>query len=136
MMWGGYKRRIHGVLLGGVGASLLGVSWLGWSKGLILWSIGSFFFSFFEPFVESGNIAIWQSKVESDVQGRVFSARHLMVRVPFMMGIWASGQFATLGISRVLVWSGVAGVLIFMAGYFFTNVVQVESLLPDQTHGS
>ena len=136
MVWGGPKRRIHGVLLGGMGASLLGVAWLGWANSLLLWSAGSFFFSFFEPFVEGGNIAIWQSKVEADVQGRVFSARHVLVRAPFMLGILASGSLASLGMSRVLVWAGLAGMGIFMTGYFFTSVHQVESLLPDQAHGS
>ena len=136
MVWGGPKRRIHGVLLGGMGASLLGVAWLGWANSLLLWSAGSFFFSFFEPFVEGGNLAIWQSKVEADVQGRVFSARHVLVRAPFMLGILASGSLAALGMSRVLVWAGLAGMGIFMTGYFFTRVHQVESLLPDQAHGS
>jgi hypothetical protein len=136
MFWGGPKQRIHGVLVGGIGASLLGVAWLGWANSLILWSVGSFFFSFFEPFVESENIAIWQSKVEADVQGRVFSARHLLVRVPFMLGILASGSLAILGMSRVLMWAGLIGMVIFMTGYFFKNIRRVENLLPDQAHGS
>jgi len=136
MFWGGPKRRIYGVLLGGMGASLLGIAWLGLANSLLLWSAGSFFFSFFEPFVEGGNIAIWQSKVEADIQGRVFSARHLLVRVPFMLGIAASGPLAALGMSRVLVWAGLAGMGVFVAGYFVNNVRQVESLLPDQAHRS
>ena len=136
MFWGGPKRRIHGVLLGGMGASLLGIAWLGVANSLLLWSAGSFFFSFFEPFVEGGNIAIWQSKVEADIQGRVFSARHLLVRVPFMLGIAASGPLAALGMSRVLVWAGLAGMGVFVVGYFVNNVRQVESLLPDQAHRS
>ena len=131
MLWGGPKHRIYGVLLGGMGASLLGVFWLGVANSLLLWSAGSFFFSFFEPFVEGGNIAIWQSKVEADVQGRVFSARHFLVRIPFMLGILVSGQLAALGMSNVLAVAGVAGGGVFLAGYFFQNIRQVESILPD-----
>jgi len=109
---------------------------LGLANSLLLWSAGSFFFSFFEPFVEGGNISIWQSKVEADIQGRVFSARHLLVRVPFMLGIAASGPLAALGMSRVLVWAGLAGMGVFVAGYFVNNLRQVENLLPDQAHRS
>jgi MFS family permease len=136
MLWGGPKRRIHGVLLGGMGASLLGVFWLGVANSLLLWSAASFCFSLFEPFVESGNIAIWQSKVEADVQGRVFAARHFLVRFPFMLGILASGQLAVLGIPLVLKIAGLAGLVVFLAGYCFNNIRQVESLLPDLAHRS
>ena len=136
MLWGGPKRRIHGVLLGGMGASLLGVFWLGVANSLLLWSAASFCFSLFEPFVESGNIAIWQSKVEADVQGRVFAARHFLVRVPFMLGILVSGQLAALGIPLVLTLAGLAGLVVFLAGYCFNNIRQVESLLPDLAHRS
>jgi hypothetical protein len=136
MLWGGPKRRIYGVLLGGMGASLLGIAWLGLAKSLFWWSAGSFFFSFFEPFVEGGNIAIWQSKVEADVQGRVFSARQFLVRIPFMLGILASGHLAALGMSNVLIVSGVAGLVVFSAGYFIQSIRQVESSLPDLAHRS
>ena len=136
MLWGGPKRRIYGVLLGGMGASLLGVFWLGLANSLLLWSAGSFLFSFFEPFVEGGNIAIWQSKVEADVQGRVFSARQFLVRIPFMLGILAAGHLAALGMSNVLIVTGLAGLVVFSAGYFFQNIRQVESILPDLAHRS
>jgi MFS family permease len=100
--WGGPKRRINGILLGGVGAGLLGVTWLGLGKQLIFWAIGSFFFSFFEPFVEGINISIWQSKVESDVQGRVLSARQLLVQIPYLLGVLASGLLAEKVITPLL----------------------------------
>ena len=116
-LWGGTKRRIQNVLIGGVGACLLGIVWLGLGKAIILWAIGSFFFAFFEPFVEGGNIAIWQVQVPADVQGRVFSARHLLVQIPYLFGILISGYLAEAStIPLVLIVAGVAGALIFLAG--------------------
>ncbi len=132
-LWGGTKRRIHNVLIGGAGACLLGIFWLGLGRALILWSIANFFFAFFEPFVEGGNIAIWQTKVEADVQGRVFSARHLLVQIPYLFGILVSGWLAEASdIANVLIAAGVLGALIFLLGYVFHSVREAESLLPDQ----
>jgi len=131
-LWGGPKRRIHAVLVGGAGACILGIVWLGLGQSILLWSIGSFFFAFFEPFVESGNIAIWQVKVPPDVQGRVFSARHLLVQVPYLLGILAAGYLAeAISISTILVAAGVIGTFVFMLYYFVRDVRDVELLLPD-----
>jgi len=131
-LWGGTKRRIHNVLIGGAGASLLGMLWLGLSGAVLFWAIGSFFFSFFEPFVEGGNLAIWQTKVEADVQGRVFSARHLLVQVPYLFGILLAGYLAEASpISIVLVYAGLASAFVFLLGYLSARVRDVETLVPD-----
>lgn len=131
-VWGGPKRRIYGVLLGGIGASLLGIVWLGLSQTILLWAIGSFFFAFFEPFVEGGNLAIWQAKVEADVQGRVFSARQLLVQIPYLLGIFVSGYLAEAwAIAPVFIVAGLCGLLIFAAGFVIRNIRAAESLLPD-----
>jgi MFS family permease len=131
-LWGGTKRRVHTILIGGAGACLLGILWLGMSHALLFWAIGSFFFAFFEPFVEGGNLAIWQSKVEADVQGRVFSARQLLVQIPYLAGILVSGYLAEASaLSDVLIVSGIAGALVFAVGYLFSHVREAEILLPD-----
>jgi DHA3 family macrolide efflux protein-like MFS transporter len=130
--WGGIKRRIHIILIGGAGACLLGILWLGMSSAILFWAIGSFFFAFFEPFVEGGNLAIWQSKVEADIQGRVFSARQLLVQIPYLFGILMAGYLAEVSaISSVLIFAGVAGALVFLLGYLFAHVRDAEILLPD-----
>ena len=132
-LWGGAERRIHNVLLGGAGACLLGILWLGSTQAVMLWAIGSFFFAFFEPFVEGGNIAIWQTKVEADVQGRVFSARHLLVQLPYLFGILTAGYLAEASsISRILIFAGITGACVFLMGYAFRRVREVEILLPDR----
>jgi MFS family permease len=131
-LWGGTKRRIHNVLVGGAGACLLGILWLGLSHAVLFWAIGSFFFAFFEPFVEGGNIAIWQTKVEADVQGRVFSARHLLVQIPYLFGILMAGYLAEASsISQVLICAGIAGAFVFLLGYVFRKVREAEILIPD-----
>ncbi|NTW13194.1 MAG: MFS transporter [Anaerolineales bacterium] len=136
-LWGGTKRRIHNVLLGGVGACLLGITWLGLGRAVFLWAIGSFFFAFFEPFVEGGNIAIWQVKVPADVQGRVFSARHLLVQIPYLFGILAAGYLAEgFAIPLVLIVAGMTGALAFLLGYVVPSVRDAETLLPDTSETS
>ncbi|HSK87525.1 MAG TPA: MFS transporter [Anaerolineales bacterium] len=131
-LWGGTRRRIHNILIGGAGAGLLGILWLGMSGGILFWAIGSFFFAFFEPFVEGGNLALWQSKVEADVQGRVFSARQLLVQVPYLFGTLLAGYLAeAITISSVLIFAGIAGALVFLCGYLFSGVRDAEALLPD-----
>lgn len=100
----------------------------------LVWAIGSFFFAFFEPIVEGGNLAIWQTKVEADIQGRVFSARQLLVQAPYLLGIFVAGPLAEyrFGIPAVLALAGVFGGCVFLAGYAIRSIRHVENLLPDQ----
>ncbi|MEZ0396367.1 MAG: MFS transporter [Anaerolineales bacterium] len=107
-VWGGFRRRVRNVLWGGIGACLLGVLTLGLGKSVLVWAVGSFFFSFFEPFVEGGNMALWQARVEADVQGRVFSARHLLVQIPYLLGVLVSGPLAEYGLGGLA--GGAAGI--------------------------
>jgi MFS family permease len=131
-LWGGTRRRIHNVLAGGMGACLFGVLWLGLGGAVVLWAIGSFCFAFFEPFVEGGNLAIWQAKVPADVQGRVFSARHLLAQAPYLLGVLAAGWLADgFAISLVLIVTGMLGALTFALGYAVQQVREAETLLPD-----
>jgi len=128
-LWGGARSRVHNILLGGMAACLLGIVWLGLSRVLLFWAIGSFFFAFFEPFVEGGNLSIWQTKVPADVQGRVFSARQLLVQIPYLFGILIAGFLAeTHVISDILIFAGIAGALTFLAGYFVRSVSKVDAV--------
>jgi Na+/melibiose symporter-like transporter len=75
--WGGFKRRVHGVLIGWI-VSGIGMAIVGLVGGLPVWIVGIVLAAIVGPLVNGSNQAIWQSKVAPDLQGRVFASRRLM----------------------------------------------------------
>jgi DHA3 family macrolide efflux protein-like MFS transporter len=156
-VWGGPKHRIHGVLLGMTFSSLLGELVLGLGSNPITWGVGAFFSSFFIPFINGSNQAIWQAKVAPDVQGRVFAARRLIAQLSWPIatllagpmadyifepamtaGGSLSGPFGGLvgtgpgaGMSLMFVTTGILGVVVGLGGYAIPVVRDAEEILPD-----
>ena len=155
--WGGFKRRVHGVLLGWILSSLFGMVVLGVGRSLPLWIPGMVLATIFVPLVNGSNQAIWQAKVAPDLQGRVFSARRLIAWftnpiTPLIAGPLAdfvlepamrqggtlTGVFGWLvgigpgaGMALIVIFSGLGGALVGLAGYLFPAVRNAEDLLPD-----
>ena len=77
-IWGGPKRRIHGVLAGWAISCLLGAVIFGIGQTTTVWIVSSFVGTLFAPVINGSNQAIWQSKVPPDLQGRVFAIRRLI----------------------------------------------------------
>lgn len=155
-VWGGLKRRVHGVLFGWIGASLV-LALMGIGRDLSVWipvmAVGAMFF----PFINASSQAIWQAKVAPDVQGRVFSSRRLIAWVtnpitPLLAGLLAdnlmepamrttntfSQQFSGLvgigpgaGMGLLTVLCCLACALIGVAGLFVPVIHNVENDLPD-----
>jgi DHA3 family macrolide efflux protein-like MFS transporter len=156
-VWGGPKRRVHGVLLGMAFGSLLGQTVLGLGTGLVVWAVGAFLFSFFNPIINGSNQAIWQAKVAPDVQGRVFATRRLIAQISFPVTMLVVGPVADFVfepammpggvLTRALGWlvgtgpgagmgvlcalSGILGTLISLGAYAFRAVRDAEDILPD-----
>jgi hypothetical protein len=154
--WGGFKRRVHGVLAGwaisGVGAAVLGLA-----GGLPIWISGMVILSVIGALINTSNQSIWQAKVAPDVQGRVFSARRLIAWLaqpiaPIIAGTLAdyliepqmrtttslSQMFGGLvgtgpgaGMGLIIFFSGLACVLVGLLGYFVPAIHNAETLLPD-----
>ena len=155
-VWGGPRRRIHGVLVGWMLASL-GMVLMGLGQGLVIWMIASFAYTFFEPIVNGSDQAIWQAKVAPDVQGRVFSTQMLISNItlplamllagpladrvfePAMMpgeGLtasfgWLVGVGPGAGMALMIVIAGLFGGILPLLGYALRVVRNVESILPD-----
>lgn len=155
--WGGFKRRIHGVL-GGWAAFGLFFALLGPGRGLPAWIPFMVLMSMVGgPFINSANQAIWQSKVAPDAQGRVFSARRFIawftapispvlagtladyvfepaMRSPSLLAGIFGGLFGTgpgAGMGLLLSFCGLTAAAIGLSGYFIRPVRRVETLLPD-----
>jgi len=155
-IWGGPKRRIHGILIG-LTLVTMGMLLIGLGRNPIFWIPAAFFTIFFIPIINGSSQAIWQSKVAPDVQGRVFAARGMIAQVgapvsmllagsladrvfePFMMsggsGVplfeWLVGSGPGAGMSLMFVIAGAFGMLVGLGGYAFPAVRNVEDLLPD-----
>ena len=154
--WGGFKRRVHGVLFGWI-LSGLGVAIIGLTGGLPVWIAGMVLSSAVVALVNGSNQAIWQAKVAPDLQGRVFSSRRLIAWLtnpisPIIGGLladyllepaaragtglparfaWLVGTGPGSGMGLLLVICGLVAALVGLVGYFIPYIYDAETILPD-----
>lgn len=93
-LWGGPRRRVHGVLLGAAASFLLGDTLLGVGQTLPVWIVGAVFGAFFIPIIGACNDAIWQEQVEPGLQGRVFTAKNVWGQALAPLGYLLAGALA------------------------------------------
>jgi len=109
-VWGGFRRKIYTSLVGlvgmGVGTFIVGIAspqgfWLAWA--------GMLFAGFMNPIVNAPFLAILQSAVAPEIQGRVFTAVGSMAGAASLLGMAIAGPVADgLGVQ---VWFAAAGVI-------------------------
>ncbi len=154
---GGPKRRIHSLLISWALLGLPGQILMGLGQGFAVWSIGHFLIGFFVLFIDGSNQAIWQAKVDPDVQGRVFAARRLIAQIIFPVSMLLAGPLADYvfepammpggrlvavfgdlvgtgpgaGMGLMFVISGLLIALIGLSGYAFPAIRNAEDILPD-----
>jgi MFS family permease len=93
-VWGGFRRRVHGVLLGWLLRGLLGMVSLGLGRSVAAWMPAKFLAELCSPVMDASNQSIWQAKVPPGLQGRVFSARMLIAWSTFPVAPLAAGALA------------------------------------------
>lgn len=156
-LWGGFKKRVHGVLAGWIISSVF-FSLAGVGDWLPLWVAAMALTSLFGPLIDGSNQAIWQSKVPPDLQGRVFSARLLIAWVtnpisPLIAGLtgdyllepamrvssgilpsifgWLIPPGPGAGMGLLVFLSCFGGVIAGVAGYLNPYTRNAETILPD-----
>jgi hypothetical protein len=156
--WGGFRRRVHGVLGGWIYSGLIGVTILGLKFGMPVWLAGMVIGSpLVGALINASNQAIWQSKVAPDLQGRVFSARRLIAWftnpiAPIIGGVmadyvlepamrapsglsntfgWLVGTGPGAGMGLLIVICGLLVTLVGVIGYFIPAIRNAEDILQD-----
>ncbi len=158
-IWGGPKRRIHGVLLYGGLAFLLGDFLLAVGQTPAIWMLGAFVGTMFVPFIVGSDRAIWQSKVPPAIQGRVFSVQSMFRQITLPVGYLVAGPLAdrllepammpggTLagvfgnlvgtgpgaGMGLMFIGTCILGTVVCFSGYLFPSIRNVEADLPDHS---
>jgi len=160
-VWGGPKRKVHGVLGGMIMVSLFGGVLLGLGQNVYVWVVTSFLSWVFLPIINGSNQAIWQAKVAPDVQGRVFATRLLIAQISVPIAMLLAGPLADLiftpammpggsltalfggvmgtgpgvGMALMLIISGILGILVGLGGYSVRAVRDAEDILLDHDVG-
>lgn len=155
-VWGGPRRRIRGVLEGMLFLSLM-VALIGLGRGVPWWSIAGFFCAAAVPVISGSSHAIWQAKVEPDLQGRVFAWRRLISQAMIPVGFLAGGPIADRivepalmpggalaatagrivgvgpgsGYALMIVVAGLLAAAVALVGSSVRVIREVEDLLPD-----
>jgi MFS transporter, DHA3 family, macrolide efflux protein len=153
---GGVSRQIQGMLIAFIGVGLGNVV-LGTGQSQNIWLLAQFGAAFFMPLAYSCTDAIWYSKVEAAVQGRVLAAAHTIGSIvgavaSLLAGILADRVFEPLmvsgnsialtlapifgttkgsGIALLVTIAAIATVAVGIGGYAFPSLRDAEELLPD-----
>ncbi|NEP06447.1 MAG: MFS transporter [Okeania sp. SIO2G4] len=155
-IWGGLKLRIHGMLIG-TGVTEFAKILLSLARDPLIWIVTATSGGFFMPWLGSCNQAIWLSKVEPGIQGRIFASRFLIAQITTPLGLGISGPLddnifepaMKTGGSLANIFGGLfgtgagagmalqnplfsgLGIVICLCGYRFHNLRNVEFILPD-----
>lgn len=155
--WGGIKRPLHGVLMGWIISSFLGLALLGFGQGLLIWLVAIAIESICDPLTKVSDDTILQRKVSPDLQGRVFGAQSVITQfmIPFapLLGGYLgdkvfepamqtqnsfSSFFGPLvgtgpgsGMGLLIFFCGIAATLVGLLGYVIRSVRKLDDFLPD-----
>ncbi|MCC5667835.1 MFS transporter [Nostoc sp. CHAB 5784] len=156
--WGGFKRRIHGMLLGFAGYGFFRII-LGLGQTLPVWIVAHFLAAALIPMFYSSSNAIWYTKVPPALQGRVLAADQLIgvtisTITPLIAGFLAdqvfepamrpTGSLAPIfgnffgtrigsGITLLFVSMSICTVIVGILGYSVRSLRRVEDLIPDSS---
>ncbi|MGP1386520.1 MAG: MFS transporter [Thainema sp.] len=92
-VWGGFQRRMVGVLVGFLGTGISTLL-LGLGQIPIVWATAGFGASLHQPLIMSSYMAVWYANVASELQGRVFAADYLVGTIVTLLANLVAGPLA------------------------------------------
>ncbi len=152
--WGGFRRKIKGVLFGMIGAGLSKIVF-GLGKTPWVWIPAQFCSSFNFPLNGSSDDGIWLAKIPPNIQGRVFAARSLLLQLFSAFGLLIAGPLADnvftpaiakggkgifegifgtgagAGIALLYVICAVCMLVVGIGGFYVPSLWNVERIVPD-----
>jgi len=155
--WGGIKRPLHGVLMGWIVSSFLGLALLGLGQGLIIWLVAVAIEAMCDPLTKVSDDTILQRKVSPDLQGRVFGAQSVITQfmiplAPLVGGYLGDKVFEPAmqtqsalsdffgpfvgtgpgsGMGLLIFLCGIGATLVGISGYLLRPVRKLDEFLPD-----
>ncbi|MFJ4190557.1 MFS transporter [Kitasatospora sp. NPDC089509] len=89
-LWGGPRRRVHGVL--GFSALLGAALTVGALRASVVWvAAAAFGFLFCSALINAGNRSLWQAKVDPELQGRVIALENMVATIPLPLAYLLAG---------------------------------------------
>jgi DHA3 family macrolide efflux protein-like MFS transporter len=125
--WGGFKKKIRTTLLGllgmGIGVMLMGLSPVSLYVGLLA---GCFITGFMQTFCNGPVIAIIQSTVNQDMQGRVFSIVNAGAAAMMPLSLLVAGPASDAFGNRI--WYVMAGAICILLCLLITSIPQIMNI--------
>ncbi len=133
-VWGGFKRRIITSLMG-LFISGMSIIWLGFTT-VDLFFLGitaAFLVGLGFTFCDAPLIAIFQSAIDKDMQGRVFSLIASITAITAPLGLAVAGPVADVIGTRFLLYiAGAAVIATGAACIFFPSIMNLEKYKTDE----
>ncbi len=155
-LWGGPRRRIHGVL-GFLALAGLAIALHSPAPSIPLLAAAGFCFFFTLPVINASNDSIWQVKVPPDYQGRSFAVQRMLSEAAMPLGYALAGPLADRvfepllapggawaaslgrligtgpgrGMAAMFLLGGLAMTALAATGYLVRPLRRVEEELPD-----
>lgn len=160
--WGGPKTRRIPKVIGFITLAVLGLVVAGLRANPFFPGTGFFILLFFVPIASGTSMAVWQSKVPPEMQGRVFSVRSLISQSMMPLAFLISGPLADYvfepmmrdggalantavggllgvgpgrGIGLMFVISGLLAIIVSGLAYLNPHIRELEQELPDAVSG-
>lgn len=126
-VWGGFKRRIHTTIFGliGMSFSILAIA-LAPANGFLIAVAGVAIVGLMSPIVNAPLMAVVQSVVAPDMQGRVFTVLGSISMAMSPLGLLVAGPIADA--FGVQVWYLVGGILSFVMAFLAYAIPAVRNL--------